>query len=114
MDHSALAGRQSNWAWVSSATSRSTRTREARSSFQNASISGGSAMADPPPSHDLVLAGEHFTEAGERRRRERPVDLVDPDVDLAIGQREEAPAVGVALHEKRSEEHTSELQSRPH
>src|SRR5436309_9041496 len=59
-------------------------------------------------SHHLVGPRGGLAEASHRVSGQPRVDLVQAQIDLAVGEREEAAPRAVA----RSEEHTSELQSR--
>src|SRR2546429_101410 len=54
-------------------------------------------------SDDLVSAGSGLAEASHRVRRQSAVDLIEPKVDLAVGEGEEAPSLAVALHEEGAE-----------
>src|SRR3989449_1426191 len=83
-------------------------------------------------SDDLVGPGGGLAEPPHRVRREPPVDLLEAQVDLSVRNGEEALSLAISLHEEgaesldlehpeglgdselRSEEHTSELQSRLH
>src|SRR5712691_1991130 len=50
--------------------------------------------------HDLVGAGGGLAEAAHRVRRQPAVDLLEPQVDLPIREREEAPSLPVPLDEE--------------
>src|SRR5947207_611199 len=52
---------------------------------------------------DLVFAGGGLAEAAHRERRESPIDLVQPEIDLAIGQGKQASSLTIALDQKRPE-----------
>src|SRR2546426_8760491 len=57
----------------------------------------------PDGTLDDLVAGRALPEAAHRVLRQPVVDLVEAPVDLAVGQREEAPALAVALDEERAE-----------
>src|SRR5213593_1703410 len=59
--------------------------------------------ATPPRSNDLVGTRGGLAEATHRIWRQPRVDLVQAQVDLAVGEREQAAARAVALDQERPE-----------
>src|SRR5438132_6169684 len=61
------------------------------------------SRAAPRKLHDLVGPRGGLAEASHRIAGQPRVDLVQPQVDLAVGEGEQAPTRAVALHEERTE-----------
>src|SRR2546425_3875333 len=85
-------------------------TLRARQSSQRCQIFGGSCVRPGRPRpreseslDDVVRAGGGLSEAAHRERRQSPVDLVQPEIDLSIRQGEEPPALVIALDQERAE-----------
>lgn len=53
--------------------------------------------------HDLVSPGRRLAEAAERVGRQTGVDLVQPAIDLTVGQGEQAAAPAIAFHQEGAE-----------
>src|SRR5919108_3215690 len=68
-------------------------------------MSSGRATMMPLTSEldDLVAARGGLAEAAHRIRRQARVDLVQPQVDLAVGEREQAAALAIALDQEGAE-----------